>query len=114
MTPKEIEMTETRLDREFHQGMTDALEKRREREQTKTGMVKNKSIHFRYDEDITRSIETIIKYIQEAAPGAHPTTSDAIRFALLTKAADIRMERSKGPPETFDGNKIESQWIAPK
>ena len=56
-------------------------------------MKKDQSHHFRYGEDEARSIATILDYIQENAPGTDPNTSDAIRFALLTKAADRRMER---------------------
>ena len=55
--------------------------------------MKKYSAHFRYEDDEARSIKTILDYIQENAPGTDPNTSDAIRFALLTKAADIRMER---------------------
>jgi hypothetical protein len=58
-------------------------------------MTKKYSAHFRYEDDEARSIDTILDYIRENAPGTAPNTSDAIRFALLTKAADIRMERSK-------------------
>jgi hypothetical protein len=56
-------------------------------------MTQNNTAIFRYDDEVQNSIDTILEYIRESAPGTSPNTSDAIRFALITKAADIRMEQ---------------------
>ena len=58
-------------------------------------MTKDHMISFRYGEDERRSIETIIQYIREAAPGTDPNISDAIRFAVITAAGDIRIEKNQ-------------------
>jgi len=60
-------------------------------------MTKNKTAVFRYDEDVQTSLDTILEYIRQAAPGTDPNISDAIRFALITKAGDIRMEQRQTP-----------------
>jgi len=60
-------------------------------------MTKNKTAVFRYDEDVQNSLETILEYIRQAAPGTDPNISDAIRFAIIIAAGDIRTEQHKAP-----------------
>ena len=47
---------------------------------------------FRYDEETEQALQEIAYYLQTQTLGKYVNRSDAIRFAILAKAADIRME----------------------
>jgi len=50
---------------------------------------------LKYDEQEAESLATIMEYLKMQAPGNRISLADAIRFAIVTKAADIRMETIK-------------------
>ena len=55
----------------------------------------NKTIRFVTDEQTDASLSTLLDYLQSVVPTGKNTLSDAIRFAIITKAADIRMDARK-------------------
>ena len=50
---------------------------------------------LKYNDEEAASLATIIDYLRAQAPGSRVYIADAIRFAIVTKAADIRMETIK-------------------
>ena len=47
---------------------------------------------FVHDTQTSEAIMDIISYLEKQAPGSRANASDAIRFAILTEAIDIRQE----------------------
>ncbi len=47
---------------------------------------------FRHDTQTSEAIIDIINYLEKEMPGTQANASDAIRYAILAKAADIRKE----------------------
>ena len=55
-------------------------------------MTTTQTTSFRYDEETEKALQEIVYYLQTQTLGKFVNRSDAIRFAILTKAADIRQE----------------------
>ena len=56
--------------------------------------MKDKTAIFRYGSHEEKAIKSIIEYLQDKTPGLTYNVSDAVRFALITKAQDIRKEQA--------------------
>lgn len=55
----------------------------------------NQTTTFRFDDEEAASMETIKAYLAGLTPGMKPNNSDAIRYAVVVAAANIRLEQMK-------------------
>ena len=54
--------------------------------------MKDKFIITRSTDELEASLETILDFIRKSAPGTNPTQSAAVRYAIITAAAEIRTQ----------------------